>query len=161
MYKHFNHEGGNCSPLIAHWPAGIAKPDRWVRSPIHLMDVMPTLCSVSGGTYPSTFNGHVIMPSPGVSFAPLFSGADSIPERTIFFDHNESSAVRQGDWKLVRGNDRYKHCTWELYNLAEDRCETYDLIAAYPEKVKTLKVAWNEWAQRVGVNSNYKFRKMK
>lgn len=43
MYKHFNHEGGNCSPLIAHWPNGIRKPDQWVRSPVHLIDFMPTI----------------------------------------------------------------------------------------------------------------------
>ena len=52
MYKHFNYEGGNSSPLIAHWPAGIKQADRWVRSPVNLIDMMPTICSVSGATYP-------------------------------------------------------------------------------------------------------------
>ena len=28
QYKHYNHEGGIASPLIAHWPAGIAKGGR-------------------------------------------------------------------------------------------------------------------------------------
>lgn len=34
LYKHFDHEGGVSTPLIAHWPAGIARRDatRWKNS---------------------------------------------------------------------------------------------------------------------------------
>jgi len=76
MYKHFNHEGGNSSPLIAHWPAGIKQVDRWVRSPVHLIDIMPTVCSVTGAKYPEEFNGNSIMPVEGISLKPLFEGAE-------------------------------------------------------------------------------------
>ena len=47
MYKHYNHEGGNCSPSSPIGPEGIAQPDRWVRTPMHLFDLMPTPCAKS------------------------------------------------------------------------------------------------------------------
>lgn len=156
MYKHFNHEGGNCSPLIVHWPKGIGKADRWVRTPVHLMDYMPTLCDVAGAKYPEKFNGNQITPSEGVSMKPVFDGDDKLPERTIFFDHFQSSAIRKGGWKLVRGNNRYKKRTWELYNIDEDRCETRDLINDEPEKAKALEAEWEIWAKSVKVFPYYR-----
>ena len=149
MYKHFNHEGGNCSPLIAHWPKGIKQPNRWVRTPIHLIDLMPTICAITGATYPTAFNGHSIHKQEGTSLTPIFDGANALPSRTLCFDHFESSAIRQGDWKLVRGNKRYNDQKWELYNIGEDRCETNDLIKTHPEKAKILEDAWITWAKRV------------
>jgi arylsulfatase A-like enzyme len=155
MYKHFNHEGGNCSPLLAHWPKGISKPNRWVRSPIHLIDVMPTLLEVGGTSYPKKFNEEELIPVEGKSLTPFFKGAESAQDRVLCFDHFDSSAIRKGDWKLVRGNNRYKKRTWELYNLAEDRCETNNLIEARADKAKELEAEWLAWAKRVKVNPYY------
>lgn len=156
MYKHFNHEGGNCSPLLAFWPKGIKKADRWVRTPTHLIDIMPTICEVSGAQYPKEFNGQTITPTEGVSFLPLFNGSENLAPRSLFFDHFESSAIRSGDWKLVRGNKRYNNRTWELYNIAQDRCETKNLINDKPEIVEELKKKWLDWAKRVKVFPYYK-----
>jgi arylsulfatase len=155
MYKHFNHEGGNCSPLLAHWPKGISKPNRWVRSPIHLIDVMPTLLEVGGADYPKKFKDEEIIPVEGRSLVPFFKGADSAEDRVLCFDHFDSSAIRKGDWKLVRGNNRFKNRTWELYDLAEDRCETNNLIESHAEKAKELEAEWLVWAKRVKVNPYY------
>ena len=155
MYKHFNFEGGQCSPLIAHWPAGIKSPDRWVRTPVHLIDIMPTICQISGAAYPETYNGHSILPVSGTGFAPVFKGADRLPERTLFFDHYGSSAIRKGEWKLVRGNRRYKDRTWELYNIAKDRCETKNLIGEQPDRARALEAEWLDWAKRVKLRPYY------
>ncbi|MCM8541627.1 MAG: arylsulfatase [Lentisphaeraceae bacterium] len=159
MYKHFNHEGGNCSPLIAHWPKGIKKTDRWIRSPIHLIDIMPTICDVTKSTYPSEFNNNKIIPVEGISYKSMFDGAEKMADRTLCFDHFESSAIRHGDWKLVRGNKRYKNRTWELYNIGQDRCETNNLIQSNPEKAKELEKIWTDWALRVKVNPYYNHKK--
>ena len=151
MYKHFNHEGGNCSPLIAHWPKGIKNADRWVRSPIHLIDIMPTICEVTGAKYPTTYAGQSITPVAGISYKNIFDGQEKLAKRALFFDHFESSAARVGDWKLVRGNKRYKDRTWELYNIAEDRCEKNNLIESNPEKAKELEKMWIQWAEKVKI----------
>ncbi len=155
MYKHFNHEGGHCSPLIARWPAGIESPDRWVRTPVHLFDYMKTICAVTGAEYPMTFAGHDIVPSEGVSFKPIFDGEAKLPERTLFFDHFGSSAIRKGDWKLVRGNHRYQDRTWELYNISTDRCETSNLIDEKPGLAEELETEWTAWARRVKISPYY------
>ncbi|MCM8527154.1 MAG: sulfatase-like hydrolase/transferase, partial [Lentisphaeraceae bacterium] len=159
MYKHFNHEGGNCSPLIAHWPKGIKKADRWVRSPIHLIDIMPTICDATKSSYPAEFNGKKIIPVEGISYKAIFDGAEKMPERTLGFDHFDSSAIRHGDWKLVRGNKKYNDRKWELYNIANDRCETNNLFDSHPEKAKELEKLWMDWAVRVKVNPYYQHKK--
>ena len=155
MYKHFNHEGGNCSPLIAYWPQGINKSNRWVRSPVHLIDIMPTLLEVSGAKYPKEWNDQKLTPVEGLSLTPHFKGITKFKDRVLCFDHFDSSAIRKGDWKLVRGNNRYKERIWELYNLDEDRCETNNLIEANPDKAKELEAEWLAWAKRVKVNPYY------
>src|SRR3546814_5829900 len=75
-YKHHTYEGGIATPLIAHWPRGIAAQARGtlVREPGHLIDVMPTLVELAGATYPKSFNGHPILPMEGRSMAPAFRG---------------------------------------------------------------------------------------
>ena len=95
MYKHFNHEGGNCSPLLAYWPKGISKDDRWVRSPVHLIDFMPTILEVAQGEYPESHGGEEIHPLEGRSLVPFFKGAGEASERVLCFDHFESSAHSQ------------------------------------------------------------------
>ncbi len=151
MYKHFNYEGGQCSPLVAHWPKGIKDADRWVRAPIHLIDLMPTICSATGANYPETFAGNEIQPVEGVSLQAIFEGESKLPERVLCFDHFGSSAIRRGDWKLVRSNSRYNKGAWQLYNIGQDRCETNDLMESFPEKAEQLKKEWLDWAIRVKV----------
>ena len=156
MYKHFNYEGGACSPLIAHWSKGIKKHNRWVRTPVHLMDIMPTLVEVSGATYPKKHRGNDIHPMEGISLQPLFHSNKKLKKRDLYFDHFDSSAIRSGDWKLVRGNQRYNNNAWELYNIAKDRCETNNLIEKYPQKADALKDKWLSWAKRVKIHPYYK-----
>ncbi|MFC4992814.1 arylsulfatase [Rubritalea tangerina] len=150
MYKHFNHEGGNCSPMVVHWPKGIKRANRWVREPSHLIDIMPTVCEVAGVNYPSQYEGREVQEVEGMSLVPLFSGdVGGFSERVLGFDHFGSSALRKGGWKLVRGNRRYNGGKWELYNIDRDRCETKDLIDAHPEKARELLGEWEQWAKRV------------
>ena len=150
LYKHFTHEGGISTPCIAHWPQGIGTPDRWVRQPAHVMDVMPTLIEAAQASYPATFGGHSIPPPEGTSLLPAMRG-ERLPERGIGFDHQGAHAYRQGDWKLVWSKRMPHEIRWELYNLAEDRCETQDLAAVHPERVQAMVADWERWARRVYV----------
>jgi arylsulfatase A-like enzyme len=40
---------------------------------------------------------------------------------------------------------------WRLYNVVTDPGEAKDLSTALPEKLETLKVAWEQYAADVGV----------
>jgi arylsulfatase len=150
LYKHFTHEGGISTPLIAHWPKGIGSPDRWIREPAHVMDIMPTVLCAAGAIYPETHAGNSITPMEGTSLLPVMRG-ESLPDRAIGFDHQEAHALRQGDWKLVWSKRMPHEIQWELYNLAEDRCETNDLAETHPDRVDAMAEAWEKWARRVNV----------
>ena len=62
--KIFVHEGGISTPLIVHWPAGIAARGELRHNPGHLIDLVPTILEVVGGEKPSTFSGAVVPPAP-------------------------------------------------------------------------------------------------
>ncbi len=152
-YKHFNHEGGIASPLIAHWPAGIAARGEWRTQPGHLVDIMATVVDLGRAPYPTQFNGQPILPMEGRSLAPTFSAppAPSVapsPDRALFWEHEGNAAVRVGDWKLVRF---HRDGAWELYNLATDRTELHDLAATQPARASALAAQWEAWAQRAHV----------
>lgn len=150
LYKHFTHEGGISTPLIAHWPNGIGRPDEWVRDPAHVMDVLPTVLHATGAKYPEQLNGTTILPLEGISLLPAMRG-ERLRERSIGFDHQGARALRKGDWKLVWSKRMPQDIEWELYNLADDRCETQDLGATHPDRVKEMAAEWEQWARRVNV----------
>jgi arylsulfatase len=147
LYKHFNHEGGIATPLIAHWPAGITGKNEYRTTPGHLVDVMATVVDVGNATYPKEFNGHTILPMEGHSLKPVF-GAQTIDRDALYWEHEGNAAVRVGDWKLVR---RGTNGGWELYDMKSDRTELHDLANAQPEKAKELLAKWDAWAKRTHV----------
>jgi arylsulfatase len=61
--------------------------------------------------------------------------------------------MREGDWKLVSlaGQEPPYVKDWELYNLKNDRSETKNLAAEFPEKVKEMSDKWLAWAKRCNV----------
>ncbi|MEO0447669.1 MAG: sulfatase-like hydrolase/transferase, partial [Verrucomicrobiota bacterium] len=147
-YKHFVHEGGIATPLIAHWPDGISRSGEWEKTPGHLIDLMATAVDLGGANYPETnADGESIVPMEGTSLRPLFSGG-TLPERTLYWEHEGNRAIRQGDWKLVAKGAKG---AWELYDLSKDRSEVNNLAAQEPERVATMQAAWEEWAERASV----------
>ena len=146
-YKHFEHEGGISSPLIVHWPAGIAAKKELRDQQSHIIDIMATCVDVSGAQYPTQFIGHDIHPLDGRSLLPAFAN-QPIQRDAIYWEHEGNAAVLQGDWKLVRFR---WNGVWELYNIKADRTEQHDLSASQPDKVKQLSALWNDWAKKDNV----------
>ena len=150
-YKHWVHEGGISTPLIAHWPGHIAQPGELSHQPGHLIDLMATCLDVAGADYPATFGGQDITPLEGQSLVPIFEGRQREGHEAIYWEHEGNRAVRQGNWKVV---SRYGPTTggaWELYDLEADRTETHDLAATNPEKVAELTAMYEAWARRANV----------
>ena len=151
-YKQYVHEGGIASPFIAHWPNGITQKGQIVNNQIfHLIDIMPTLCEIAGVSYPRQYKTRQIIPSPGISMLPYWKGrVDHPPVRTLYWQHLNHSAGREGRWKLVTLNDR-DPSEWELYDLSEDRSETDNLVTGNPEMAQRLKDKWLLWAEDADV----------
>lgn len=148
-YKHWQHEGGISSPLIAHWPKGIAEEQcgKLQSQPAHLIDIMATCVAVANASYPSDYKQQKIQPMEGVSLAPAFSGKPIQRAEPIFWEHEGNRAVRLENWKLVAKHN----AEWELYDIDADRTEMNDLASAQPERVQQMSKMWQAWADRVGV----------
>lgn len=151
-YKHWVHEGGISSPLIAHWPEGIHRAGAWTDHASHLIDIMATCAEVGQADYPETYNGHEIIPLEGMSLAPLFEGRPAGDrQEPLCWEHEGNRAIRDGRWKLVSKHSKPEEGRWELYDLKQDRSELNDLAGEMPDKVAELRAQWENWADRVGV----------
>lgn len=160
-YKHYNHEGGIATPLIAHWPASI-KPrigtEAWINTPTHLIDIMATCVDIADASYPQSRNGIEIIPMQGQSLQPLLSGAGSFKDRSLYWEHEGNAAIRVNDRKLVRDGLRGE---WELFDLKSDRTEQKNLANDQPEEVKQLQSQWQAWARASHVTPRPEGRKKK
>ena len=86
LYKHWVHEGGISTPLIAHWPKGIdaARHGALVKDPGHLIDLAATCVDLGGAEYPREVAGNKIVPLQGISLRPAFSGQPLARENPLF-----------------------------------------------------------------------------
>ena len=146
LYKHWTHEGGISTPLILHWPQGIAQRGEIRHTPGYLPDIMATVLDITGVPYPQSLDGRAILPLEGHSLKPAFE-ADLAQRPPMFWEHEGNSAVRIGRWKLVRQHPQ----DWELYDLVEDRTELHDLATRHPERVADMARQYEAWAHRCGV----------
>jgi arylsulfatase A-like enzyme len=119
------YEGGIRVPMIVRWP-GQVKPGTLCDTPVISMDFYPTFLQVSG-LKPGK------QPLDGESLMPLFMQSANLKRDAIFFHYPNyawhmgnrlASAVRAGDWKLIRN---YDDNSVELYNLATDLSEKTNL----------------------------------
>ena len=101
---------------------------------MHIIDLMATCVDAAETPYPEKFNGNEITPLDGKSMLPLVTGKSAPIHDVLFWEHEGNCAVRMGCWKLVSAFSKEEQ-RWELYNMEEDRTETHDLSATYPDKV--------------------------
>jgi arylsulfatase len=146
LYKHWVHEGGIATPLVVRWPAATAA-GAIVHAPCHVVDILPTCLDAAGVDAPRELDGRTLTPIEGESLVPALRGRTWRRDRPIYWEHEGNSAVRDGEWKLVRRHPG----DWELYNMARDRTETNDLAGSERGRVGAMACAYRDWAARCGV----------
>lgn len=144
------YEGGIRIPLILRWP-GVTNAGSEPGTQTHGVDFYPTLLEMAGAQAPAD------QKLDGVSFAAALRGEASDDDRPLYW-HNPaprptstgdwySSAVREGDWKLL---DFPAQNRVELYNLASDQGEARNVAEEHLDKTAHLKAMLASWRDDVG-----------
>lgn len=138
-------EGGVRVPLLARWPGRI-RAGAVSEALVSLLDVVPTFVAAAGLSKPR-------LPGDGVDLLPVLTGRQRTVARQplLYFDGWNLQCVRDGDWKLHFA--RYNNVTYspapaggrknlrirpELYNLAADPDESYDVAEKHADVVARL-----------------------
>jgi arylsulfatase A len=145
--KATTYEGGVREPFIARWPGQI--PAGQVSDAVaSMMDVFPTVTRLCGGALPAK-------PLDGIDIWPLMCGKQKSIEREalLYFDNWDLQCARWMNWKLhvarhnsstysaapAGGRHNYVLPKPELYNLAKDPQESYDVAPEHPEVVTEMQ----------------------
>jgi arylsulfatase A-like enzyme len=146
LFKHYVHEGGISTPLVAHWPNGFGSR-MTAHAACHVVDILPTILDATGGTYQTEVGGHDIQPMQGESLLALFKDQDWAREQPILWEHEGNAAIRLGQFKLVRQYNQ----AWELYDMEADRTELHNLIGKNAKLEAEMIRQYGAWADQVGV----------
>jgi arylsulfatase A len=149
-------DGGIREPGIMRWPGHI-RPGTVCSEPLGVVDVLPTICEMTGAPLPPK---RVI---DGTSMLPAFKG-DKLQRKTplfwFFYNASPALAMREGDWMLIGYLDPpgyklshslqakdmpYIHTSKidrvELYNLREDIGQKSDVSHKNPERAERMKAS--------------------
>ena len=133
------YEGAIRVPFMMQWKGEIPAGQVYEK-PVSSFDIFATVAANSTGvTAPKQVEG--------VDLIPFVTGKnDGVPHLTLFWRQGGKTALRHGDWKLVRlgrrlgaGNDK-----WELYDLSKDLSETNDLAVTEPKRLAELVKIWEK-----------------
>ena len=146
LFKRWTHEGGISTPFILNWPQKIKNPSI-VHDPTHIIDIAATIYEAANATYPKEYGGNLITPLEGEGFLKVTDSANWNRRKPIFWEHEGSRAMRDGEWKLVSEVGE----GWELYNMSEDRTELSNLAEKEKDRLSKMGNSYLEWMQRCGV----------
>lgn len=133
-------EGGIRVPCIVRWP-GVTTAGLSNDCPSYFPDWFPTLCHAAGVATPAE------LPLDGVNLGGVLGGGQN-PRRDepLIWDFGEYGgivAIREGKWKAIRRElNKPVPREWELYDLAADAAEAYDLASTHPEIVARMEAAF-------------------
>ena len=140
-HKTWVHEGGISTPLIVHWPNGVAARGELRHDPAHLIDVVPTVLELVGGKRFENWEGLPVPPAPGKSLVTAFAKDGSVSRESLWWLHEGNRALRIRNWKIVAAGAK---SDWELYDLATDRAESKNLASAEPNRVREMAQVWTQ-----------------
>jgi arylsulfatase A-like enzyme len=128
-------EGGIHIPFVMNWskilPSGLA-----YTNPVSTLDIMPTFLELAGE------KNQEAEKYDGVNLIPYLLGKDvTLPHQEFKWRFSISSAIRCGDWKLVRIPDRLPY----LFHLSSDISEQNNVALKNIEKTEELLKKLGDW----------------
>lgn len=126
-------EGGMHVPFLVAWPDRIPGGQTYAH-PVSALDVAATAVGAARIDAPP---GEL----DGVNLLPFLTGERTgAPHDSLHWRWMAQSAIREGDWKLLRGGEREY-----LYNLSNDLEEKRDLAAGHPDIATRLREKLSSW----------------
>ena len=143
--KNSEYDGGHRVPFFIRYPQGQIGGGRDCNELAANVDFMPTLldlCGIDCGSH--TFHGQSlrkVMETPDAKMPDRFVVTDS--QRVPYPIKWRKSAVMQGEWRLINGQ--------ELYDMSTDWAQEHDIAAQHPQRVEKMRQAYEEWWKLVSV----------
>lgn len=154
-YKSDTYEGGIRSPLVVSWPNGDLPAGVINAQYHHVIDVVPTLLTMSAVAFPRHFRGSQPLPIQGTSFAYTFDQPDAATRKIVqYYETMGDRAIWHDGWKAVARHtpgSNFEDDDWQLFHAANDFSETHNLAAEKPDKLRDLVTLWHEEAERYDV----------
>ncbi len=126
------YEGGLRVPMMLQRP-GTLPGNRVVDEMVFSTDLFATLTKAAQAKADTAKDGIDLNPF-------LTDASKPWPSRTLFWRQGRKTALRHGDWKLLRHRK-----DWELYDLSQDKSETTDLMAREKTKAAEMMTLWETW----------------
>ncbi len=156
-----SHYGGSRNPLVVHWPNGIETQGEVRSQWHHVNDIAPTIMEAAGLPFPTSVNGVEQKPFEGVSMLYTLNDAEAADRHTTqYFEILANRAIYDKGWVAAckhatpwesEGDAKLGEEKWELYHVAEDFSQAYDLAAENPEKLKEMQALFMEEAYKYNV----------
>ena len=130
------YEGAIRVPFMVQWK-GRLPSGRVYDKPVSSMDIFATASAIAGATTSKQVEG--------VDLIPFLTGKDNgRPHQTLYWRQGGRTALRHGDWKLVRMGKTFEsgNAKWELYDLSKDISEENNLATSHPERLTELVELW-------------------
>ena len=129
------YEGGIRVPFVMSWPGHL--PDGKVYDKaVSSLDIGATALALAGAE-----------PDPksdGVDLRPYLRHKTGYPHEVLYWRQGVKTALRKGDWKLVRHGGTGGPGPWELYHLRDDISESNNVAARQPAMLQELLATWQD-----------------
>lgn len=126
-------EGGMHVPFLIAWPGTIPGGQTY-EHPVSALDVAATAAAMADiSVKPGDLDG--------VNLVPYLKGEISTPpHEALMWRWMAQSAIREGNWKLLRGGEREY-----LYDLGTDLEEKHNLASQHPDVAARLRTKLTAW----------------
>ncbi|WP_320130684.1 sulfatase-like hydrolase/transferase [uncultured Sphaerochaeta sp.] len=142
-------EGGIRVPGIFSWPEHISA-GQVIDEPCVAMDVFPTMLKLAGGN-PDQYRID------GTDILPVLEDGAKSPHDYIFWEMENQTAVRHGNYKLVLNGRLVEKSDVEapvfLTDLSKDEGETHNLVDEMPDMAEDLRQIAEAW--RTGIEKTW------
>ncbi|MBL4702732.1 MAG: sulfatase-like hydrolase/transferase, partial [Phycisphaeraceae bacterium] len=135
------YEGGIRVPGLLSWPDAI--PAKQVLDqPVAAMDIMPSMLKIAGGD-PQPYGVD------GIDIMPYVTKGQPLPQRDLYWEMNDQTAIRRGNMKLVLKGQLVEGSPPEdevhLADLDQDMGECNNVANENPQLTHELTQAAQKW----------------